>query len=94
MKDYAILASVLDMKPHPDQATHNPGTWAVQFRVSHAGKARTFWRWHIVRRFNKNGALIEPDDQPPSVDEILARFWDDTFGDLHGFDFQSVEDAA
>ena len=94
MKDPTIVASVLDVRPHPDQTSHNPGCWAVKFRVSHGKKARTFWRWYNVRRFNENGALVDPDDQPPSVEEILARFWDDTFGDLHGFDFKCVEDAA
>lgn len=82
-----IDASVLAVKPHPDQATNNPGTWAVQFRVSHADKARTFWRWYTVRQTDANGAYVTPSNDKPSVDEILAGFWDDTFGELHGFDF-------
>lgn len=83
-----IDARVVAIEPHPDQATNNPGCWAIQLRVSHAGRTRTLWRWHNVRRFDASGALIDPDGAPPSRDEVLARFWDDTFGDLHGFDFQ------
>jgi hypothetical protein len=84
-----INGEVLAIEPHPDQATHNPGCWAVQFRVSHAGQTRTFWRWHNVRKFNANGAWIEPDNEPPSTDEIMKAFVDDTFNELHGFNFQS-----
>ena len=82
-----IDVAVLDVKPHPDQAAHNPGSWAVQLRVSHAGKTRTFWRWHTVRKFDKDGTRITPDSQPPSTDEILTCFWSDTFAELHGFNF-------
>ncbi len=85
-----IDAIILAIEPHPDQATNNPGSWAVQFSVSHAGKLRTLWRWHTVRRFDKNSALIKPDNQPPTHEEILARFWDDTFGNLHGFNFRNI----
>ncbi len=76
-----IDAKVLDMKPHPDQATHNPGCWAVKLRVSHEGKARTFWRWFTVR---------EDAKRKPTAHEVLERFWSDTFGELHGFDFEEI----
>jgi hypothetical protein len=77
-----IDVSVLNVKPHPDQATNNPGTWAVKFRVAHDGRSRTFWRWHTIR---------EQTRRKPEPDEILARFWDDTFAGLHGFDFERDE---
>lgn len=87
-----IDARVLAIKPHPDQATHNPGCWAVQFGVRYKNKARKFWRWHTVLKLNESGAYIEPDNQPPSADEVLERFWDDTFAELHGFDFETLVD--
>ena len=76
-----IDARVLAMRPHPDQATNNPGCWAVQIRVSHAGESRTFWRWHGCTQRNEK----------PSADEILAHFWRETFLELHGFNFESFE---
>lgn len=86
-----IEARVLDVRPHPDQAVHNPGCWAVQFEVSRNGRKRTFWRWHNVRedRQLKGGGSIyvRPSNRMPTHDEILAHFWDDTFGGLHGFSF-------
>lgn len=85
-----IDVEVLDVRPHPCQATNNPGCWAVQFRVSHKGTSRTFWRWHTGRRFGPDGALVETNEQP-SRDEILARFWNDTFAELHGFSFTPDE---
>jgi hypothetical protein len=72
-----IDVRVLAMKPHPDFATNNPGWWAVQYRVSYRGTARTFWRW-----YNKRNSKDKP-----SADEVVEHFWDDTFGNLHGFDF-------
>jgi hypothetical protein len=87
-----IEVHVLTIRPHPDQATNNPGTWAVQFRASRAGRSHTFWRWYNVRETNANGAYITPsNDKKPTVDEIIVRFWDDTFADLHGFDFKCFE---
>lgn len=85
-----ITVRVLAMRPHPDQTTNNPGYWAVQYGVKYKNVARKFWRWFSVRRFNENGTLVDPGSDPPSTDEALARFWDDTFGDLHGFDFETV----
>lgn len=83
-----IDVHVLDVRPHPDQATNNPGCWAVQLRVTRAGRSRTFWRWYTVREFSPAGRLIAPSsERKPSKDEILSDFWDDTFGELHGFDF-------
>ena len=81
-----IDAKVLDMRPHPDQATNNPGCWAVKLRVSHEGKTRTFWRWHTVR---EDKPTYAPSKRKPTAYEILTRFWDDTFGELHGFDFEA-----
>lgn len=84
-----IDVHVLDVKPHPDQATTHPGTWAVQYRADHAGHTHTFWRWYSVRETNKNGAYITPSNKKkPEAEEILADFWHGTFLELHGFDFQ------
>jgi hypothetical protein len=88
MPQLTVDAEVLAIEPHPDQATHNPGCWAVQLCVSHAGEKRTFWRWHSVRKVNENGAWIDPGNEPPSTDAVLKQFWDETFSDLHGFSFR------
>lgn len=72
-----IDVRVLDIQPHPDQATNNPGCWAVQFAIARDGERRTFWRWHNERT----------SDQKPTPFKIIKRFWDDTFADLHGFSF-------
>lgn len=72
-----IGVHVLDIRPHPDQATNNPGSWAVQFEVSYDGRKRTFWRWHTIRE----------DSKKPKATDIILRFWDDTFAELHGFAF-------
>ena len=86
-----IDVRVLDIRPHPDQATNNPGTWAVQLRVAHDGSgSRSFWRWHTVREV-RGGCYVVPSDKKPTHDELLNRFWQDTFAELHGFDFK--EDA-
>jgi hypothetical protein len=69
---------VLAIEPHPDQATNNPCTWAAKLCVSRGGKSRTFWRWHYARTSKKK----------PTVDEVVAWFWDTTFAELHGFDFE------
>lgn len=71
-----IDARVLDIRPHPDQATH-PGSWAVQFAVTYDGTTRTFWRWHTERK----------SDKKPKAGDLVKRFWDDTFAELHGFAF-------
>jgi hypothetical protein len=83
--------SVLSVRPHPDQASHNPGYWAVQFCVSRAGTTRTFWRWFYAGHRSESGSGVRPDAAPPTSDEILARFWDDTFAELHGFAFETTE---
>lgn len=83
-----IDAQVLDVKPHPDQATNNPGCWAVQLCVSHRGEVRTFWRWFNVREM-RNDIVVVPSSRKPSNDEILAQFWNDMFSNLHGFDFEA-----
>lgn len=85
-------ARVLAIRPHPEQATHNPGYWAVQISVSREGqKTRTFWRWFNTRRLNESGVALRPDETPPTPEEVLARFWDDTFAELHGFAFEMAE---
>lgn len=73
-----IDVAVLDVQPHPDQATTHPGTWAVQLRVSRAGKSRVFWRWRFTQKRSVK----------PSIEEIISWFWDDTFANLHGFNFE------
>jgi hypothetical protein len=85
-------ARVVTIKPHPDQATHNPGCWAVQFRVTRAEHTRTFWRWYTKRCLNQSGAYVTPNNDPPTADEVLVSFWDDEFGDLHGFDFETIKE--
>ena len=87
-------AEVLAIEPHPDQATRHPGYWAVQFRVARAGEARTFWRWHQVRKLNENGAWLYPGDDPPTADEVLERFWRDTFDELNGFNFMDIRNTG
>lgn len=88
-----IAVRVLDIRPHPDQATNNPGCWAVQLRVAHNGNARTFWRWHTVREMEgkaapDGGLYLRPSSvKKPSASEIVEWFWADTFGELHGFSF-------
>lgn len=88
-----ITVRVLDVKPHPDQATNNPGCWAVKFRVSREGGApygsgsRTFWRWYN-RHETVNGVYVTPSNKKPSADEIITDFWDNTFAELHGFNFE------
>ena len=85
-----IKVRVLDIQPHPDQATNNPGTWAVQFSVSYDGQKRSFWRWHDVRDTDDIGRYVR-STRKPAVDEILKSFWDDTFASLHGFTFDKDE---
>ena len=72
-----IDVRVLKIEPHPDQATNNPGSWAVQYEVSYGGTRRTFWRWHTERH----------SDAKPKHGVLVKRFWDDTFAELHGFSF-------
>ena len=81
-----IGVRVLDVKPHPDQASNNPGCWAVRFEVWHNGAKRSFWRWHNVRE-DVDGRYVTPSNRKPHTDEIIERFWDDTFAELHGFSF-------
>lgn len=86
-----IDVRVINIQPHPAQATHNPGCWAVQLEVSYDGKKRTFWRWYTVRALDGLGRYVTPSNEmKPTVDEILTQFWDSTFGDLHGFAFDKA----
>lgn len=80
-----IDVHILDIQPHPDQATNNPGSWAVRFEITYDGTTRTFWRWHNTASWH-DGRRIPTNDKP-EVAEIIKRFWDYTFGDLHGFAF-------
>jgi len=80
-----IDVRVLDVRPHPDQATNNPGCWGIQLAVTHDGTTRTFWRWHSTYEL-RDGRRI-PTDQKPRIADIIKRFWDDTFAELHGFSF-------
>ena len=79
-----IDVSVRAVKPHPDQATNNPGCWAVQLRISHAGRSRSFWRWYTKGDLKKK----------PTAEEIIERFWNETFAGLHGFDFETFMETA
>lgn len=88
-----IEVRVDDVQPHPDQATNNPGCWAVKLHVSYSGHSRTFWRWHDVKTLSSTGAYVETTStKKPATSEIVARFWDDTFAELHGFDFDPEEE--
>ena len=63
----------------------------MQFEVSHGGRRRTFWRWYTVRALDELGRYVTPsNDKKPTADEIITQFWDDTFGDLHGFAFDKA----
>lgn len=85
-----IDIQVLTVRPHPNQATSHPGYWAVQLCVRHAGHTRTFWRWFARHTLGPNGNYIPPSNEPsPKHAEIIERFWDDTFSELHGFDFRN-----
>jgi hypothetical protein len=84
-----IDVRVIDIQPHPDQATNNPGCWAVHFEVVCDGSKRTFWRWHRAYTM-KEGQRIIADDKP-KISAIIQRFWDDTFAELHGFSFDKDE---
>ncbi|HSX22838.1 MAG TPA: hypothetical protein VLE97_08715 [Gaiellaceae bacterium] len=86
MSERIIDACVLAIEPHPDQATNNPGSWAVQFEVSYDGRRRTFWRWYTDRKVRHGSTHAERNPKPREAD-ILRRFWDDTFAELHGFAF-------
>ncbi|HSX23107.1 MAG TPA: hypothetical protein VLE97_10060 [Gaiellaceae bacterium] len=81
-----INVRVLNIQPHPDQATNNPDDWAVQFQVSYDGKKRTFWRWHTARELDGYG-IRSSTNKKPTPREILKRYWDDAFAELHGFSF-------
>ena len=80
-----IDARILDMQPHPDQATNNPGCWAVQIEVCYDKRRRTFWRWYAERNY-VDGCYVTSETMPKACD-VLKRFWDDTFAELHGFSF-------
>lgn len=84
-----IEARVIDVKPHPDQATNNPGCWAVRFEVSYNGTKRSFWRWHTVRENDGRGVRLSTNKKP-TPGEIVQRFWRDTFCELHGFAFDEA----
>ena len=82
-----IDVRVVDMKPHRDQATNNPGCWAVQLEVSYDGQRKTFWRWYAERSC-KDGQIVETTSKAkPKAEDVLKRFWNDTFAELHGFSF-------
>jgi len=81
-----IEARVLDIQPHPDQATNNPGWWAIQLEVTYDGTERTFWRWYCDRKV-RHGMTHAERNPKPSTEEVLRRFWDDTFAELHSFAF-------
>lgn len=52
---------------------------------------RTFWRWFSRNVLDARGYYITPSNEPsPSHAEIIDRFWDDTFSELHGFDFRNA----
>jgi hypothetical protein len=82
-----IDVSVVEIRPHPDQATNNPGCWAVKLGVSYDGSKRTFWRWHTVREVQDGRYVAASNEKKPTTDEILTWFWGDTFAELHGFSF-------
>jgi hypothetical protein len=81
-----IHVRLLDVQPHPDQATNNPDDWAVRLEVSYDGTKRTLWRWHTARELDGDG-IRRSTNRQPTPGEILKRFWDDTFAELHGFSF-------
>jgi hypothetical protein len=84
-----IDVRVLDIQPHPDQATNNPGCWAVRFEVSYNGTKRSSWRWHTVRA--TDGRVVRlSTNKNPTPGEIVERFWTDTFAELHGFAFDKA----
>ena len=82
-----IDVRVIEVKPHPDQATNNPGCWAVQLEVSHSGRRRAFWRWYTERNYVHGRFVASMSKTKPKAGDILQRFWDDTFAELHGFAF-------
>lgn len=81
-----IDARVLNIQPHPDQATHNPGCWVVQFEVTYDGTRRTFWRYYTDRKLH-HGMTHAERNPKPTTEYFLRRFWDDTFAELHGLSF-------
>lgn len=81
-----IDVRILDIQPHPDQATNNPDDWAVRLEVSYDGKTRTLWRWYTARELDGRGIRL-PTNKKPTPSEVLKRFWDDTVADLHNFSF-------
>ena len=83
-----IDVKVLDVQPHSDQATTHPNYWKVKIRVTYRGTPHTFWRWHKFWRWHNM-----QEDRKPEPDEIVERFWDDTFTELRGFDFEYERDA-
>lgn len=86
-----IGVRVLNVRPHPAQATHNPGCWAVQLEVSYDGCRRTFWRWYTVKELSPTKTYVRTTStEKPRSEDIVSRFWADTFADLHGFDFDKV----
>lgn len=85
-----IRARVLDIRPHPDQATNNPGSWAVQLEVSRNGVKRTFWRWYTDRSEHHGDTHAERNPRPRET-TLLRWFWDDTFAELHGFSFNEAD---
>ena len=82
---FRMDARILDMQPHPDQATNNPGCWAVQIEVCYDGQRRAFWRWHTERNYVDDRYVTSKTK--PKASDVIKRFWDDTFAELHGFSF-------
>lgn len=72
-----LKVNLVEIQPHPSQVTH-PDWWKVKLSISHADRTRTFWRWHKA-----------PDAKTPTSDEILTWFWETTFAELHGFNFDA-----
>lgn len=73
-----IDISVLSVTRPPKPTTAVTGYWQVKLRAACGDRVRSFWRWY----------RHHDDATTPSADEILARIWDDIFGELHGFNFE------
>lgn len=84
-----IDARALDIHPRPNQGTSHPGCWAVQLKVMCAGTRRTFWHWYTDRSPRHGTEHAQQQPKPKHVD-VLLRFWNDTFTELHGFAFNKA----
>lgn len=87
-----IDVRVIDVQPHPDQATSNPNCWAVQFEVTYGKTKRTFWRWYNDRV--RHGWTHAERNPKPRTEDVIRRFWDDTFAELHGFAFDEKAEGS